>query len=316
VEHTRRGFDFTALETGGSGHLAAWVLDLTGAGAGSGVGPLQFMLEGDERVTVDGSPSPSIYGTGTEDAFNSGFYYNRGPLSRATHGAGLFLTTADGSPARSQYRVFGADGYRWEDGIRFAVEHGGGDESEGGTTASTAWWYAGERRLRPTDELRPGNRRSAKQHRLRGRVAERVLTAYFEGDRDGDTADTSEVLSGGTAYPAPPAAKSPESVTRAGVAFARPVSFRLAVGRGNCGVVLRRLLDAETQTTVTVSVDGRRVGPWPVTEANPAKRWLTDDFALAARYTRGKRHIRVRLSPMNGMTATAFRIQVLSRCTR
>jgi hypothetical protein len=32
-------------------------------------------LEGDERVFVDGQESPHIYGTGTEDFYESGWYF-------------------------------------------------------------------------------------------------------------------------------------------------------------------------------------------------------------------------------------------------
>ena len=315
VEESRRGFDFTALEAGGSGRLAAWVLDLIGA-PGSDRGPLQFFLEGDERVHVDGSRSPSIYGTGTEDAFNGGFYYNRGPFSLPTHGAGLFLSRGDTRGARSQYRVFGADGFLWENGIRFGMEHGGGDELDGQTTISTAFWYSGPRRLRRTDVLRLAKRRSRRAHRLRGRVTRARLTAYFVGERDGNGTFSPYPLTGGREYPAPPPEESPQAHTARGISFTSPVSFRLRVGRRNCGVVLRRLLDAGGPSTVRVRVDGRRVGPWRVTEPNPAKRWLADDFALHSRHTAGKRRIRVRLAPERGTTATAFSVTALARRAR
>jgi hypothetical protein len=45
-----------------------------------------------------------------------------------------------------------------------------------------------------------------------------------------------------------------------------------------------------------------------------AKRWLADDFAVPAGLTAHRRHIRVTLTPAPGATATAFRIEVLSRC--
>jgi hypothetical protein len=312
VERSRLGLDFTALAANGSGRLAAWVLDLIGP-PGSDRGPLQYFLEGDERVYVDGSRSPTVYGTGTEDAFNSGFYYSRGALSLPTHGAGSFISRGDGRGARSQYRVFGGDGYLWEHGIRFGMEHGGGDEHADEITASTAFWYGGPRRLRRTDVLRPSQRRSRRRHRLRGRFARTRLSAYFEGEHDGNTFETASDAFGGTAYPAPPPERSPEGVTRAGLAFRRPVTFELRLAPSNCGVVLRRLLDAGSPTSVAVSVDGRRVGPWYVAEGNPAKRWLSDDFALPSSETAGKRRIRVRLTPVRRRVATMFRLEALSR---
>jgi hypothetical protein len=312
VEHSRRGSDFTALAASGSGRLATWVLDLIGA-PGSDMGVLQYFLEGDERVHLDGSPSPSIYGTGTEDAFNSGFYYSRGPLSLPTHGAGLPISRGDTRGARSQYRVFGGDGFLWEDGIRFGMEHGGGDELDDEITASTTFWYAGAARLRKADELQPADARSAAAHRLRGKIERRSLTAYFEGERDGNGPDSSYPITGGQEYPAPPPENSPEAVTAGGIEFGGSVSFELKTGRGNCGVILRRQLDALTPSWVDVSVDGRKVGPWVIAEANPSKRWLADDFHLPARHTAGKRRVRVTLTPAAGTTGTAFRLEALAR---
>ncbi len=314
VEHSQRGTDFTALAAPASGRLAAWVLDLIGP-PGSDMGPVQFFLEGDERVHVDGSPSPTIYGTGTEDAFNGGFYYSRGAFSLPTHGAGLPISRGDTRGARSQYRVFGADGFLWEDGIRFGMEHGGGDEHDDEITASTAFWYASAARLRKTDALRPANRRSRSHHRLRGSFTRTRLTAYFEGERDGNAMDSPDFQFGGTAYPAPPPEESPEAVTANGIAFSKPLSFSLATGGRNCGVIVRRRLDAAQLGSVTVAVDGRRVGTWAIAEANPAKRWLSDDFQIHPRHTVGKRRVHVTLSPTPQTTATAFSIQALARRT-
>lgn len=312
VQTPPKGLDYTVLAAPGSGRFAAWVLDLTGPPT-SGAALLQFFLEGDERVRVDGSLSPSIYGTGTEDAFNSGFYYARGPLSTATHGAGLPLTNPDLTQTRSQYRVFGADGALWERGIYFGMEHGGGDEIVLETTASTAWWYERPRALTQTDSLQPSSGVSKRKHGLRGRYEARTLSAYFEGERDGNTADTSDPALGGTTYPAPDPSTSRESLTKTGISFTHPVSFVLRIKRRNCGVVVRRLLDQGTQTSVAVDVDGRRVGPWNTTEANPTKRWLQDDFELSARFTRNKSRIRVRLTPARGTTATLFSAAALTR---
>ena len=43
-------------------------------------------MEGDERVHFDGSRSPAIYGTGTEDFFSGAYYYNRGRFTLPDHG--------------------------------------------------------------------------------------------------------------------------------------------------------------------------------------------------------------------------------------
>ena len=53
-------------------------------------------LEGDERVHVDGSPTPQIYGTGTEDFYESGWYFNRGEYSGVFTGNTAHLLRSGG----------------------------------------------------------------------------------------------------------------------------------------------------------------------------------------------------------------------------
>lgn len=46
-------------------------------------------LEGDERIYIDGSKTPALYGTGTEDFYNSGWYFYQGIYNRPVHGNAL-----------------------------------------------------------------------------------------------------------------------------------------------------------------------------------------------------------------------------------
>lgn len=311
IERSRRGHDFTVLQAPGAGRMAAWVLDVVGP-PGSDRGPLQFFLEGDERVHVDRSPSPLLYGTGTEDAFNGGFYYNRGAFSLPTHGAGHFISRGDTRGARSQYRIFGGDSPLWEDGIRFGMEHGGGDEAEDQVTASTVFWYARPAALQTTDSVDFADTHSGTRHRYRGFLDSRTLTAYFEGERDGNSTSSDYPLTGGMEYRAPPPDASPEGVTLAGGDFRSPIAADLRIRRGNCGVILRRVLDRAAPSRVDVSVDGQRVGPWIVGIPNTAKRWLSEDFAVPREVTAGKRRIRVVMTPAGG-PASVFGLKAMTR---
>lgn len=312
TERSQRGLDATVLAAAGSGRLAALVLDLVGP-PGSNAGPIQFMLEGDERVYVDGSPSPSVHGTGTEDMFNGGFYYNRGPFTLPTHGAGAFLFRDGNRAARSQYRVFGDDGVRWEDGLRFKIEHGGGDENDDQLSTSTPFWYAAPAGLLLTDSIEPANPASRKAHRMHGSMQSRSLTAYYEGERDGNAViSTAPLLFGGAEYPAPPPEQSPESVTAQGVFSEGPLSFDAQLARENCGAMLRLLVDGASRNEVQVAVDGRHRGTWSVREPNTSKRWRSDDLGLLAIDTRGKRKVRVTLTPTAG-GATLYGLQTHSR---
>ena len=77
---TRSQKPFVILEAQGRGHLVGVNMSMQGYDNG-----MQY-LEGDELVTVDGEKTPSIRGTGTEDYFNGGWYFNKGEFAAPYHG--------------------------------------------------------------------------------------------------------------------------------------------------------------------------------------------------------------------------------------
>jgi hypothetical protein len=311
IETTTQGSDFSVIHSRGSGRLAALVLDVLDGGPLGGSGGAQFFMEGDERVHVDGARSPSIHGTGTEDTFNGGFYYRSGAFTLPTHGAGPFVTRPDGHGAQSQYRVFAGDGVLWTSALDFGMEHGGGDEFPGEIVAATTFSYRRAATARRTDSIAFGNPASESAHSLVGAFERRSLTAYFEGDHDGNAA-ASTVVVGGSYYPAPPPEASAEGVAATGVAFAGPLSLTLRVDPRARGIVLRRLADqAPPLVPMGVSVDGAPAGTWTSVSAapNPSKRWLEDDFALPPRLTSGRSTLHVTLTPESGGTATLYGLE-------
>ena len=298
-ETTTIGRDFTVLDDGARGRLAAWVLDLTGQPTS---GTAQTFMEGDDRVRVDGSRSPTVYGTGTEDAFNGGFYYANGAFTLPTHGAGPLSSVPIDVGRQSQYRVFAADGPRWERGIQFTMEHGGSDEAVTGA-ANTVFFYGRAGDLAVTD---------AAAHDLAGTHRDTTLTAYFEGPHDG-TFRPPLVPVGLLSDIAVPSQLSSDAVTASGISFTSPVSFTVTSSRANCGVVLRRLLDSATPSRVMVSDNGHPIGVWAVLEANSSKRWKEDDFELPAAATAGIDRQRITLSPLGAAAETMYGLTVLSR---
>ncbi len=125
----------------------AWhrVLDAHGAGrfvgmnlqAESHAGNLLF-LEGDERFFVDGAFRGQ--GTGTEDYFNAGWYFDQGPFAAPYHG----LVVKDDSLARiAAYRWHLPDPVPFHDSLRMEMEHGHAN-SEVVDMATTAYWYQTE----------------------------------------------------------------------------------------------------------------------------------------------------------------------------
>ncbi len=317
VERAAEGLDTRILDAGGSGRIASVVEDDLDGGPVSSLAPLQRFLEGDDRVHVDGLRSPDQYGTGHEEVGNGGYYYVLGPYAHLFGGAGPLGSTTGLAGTQSQYRVFTDDAVRWSTGVRYGMEHGGGDEQPT-TAAITTFSYRAAATARQTDAIAIGDATSEAAHRLTGAFSRDRLTAYFEGEHDGNST-LSTVIAGGTYYPAPAPEASPEAVTTAGIRFGGPVAMTLRIAKGNRGVVLQGLFDqAPPLTTMRVLVDGRPAGVWasPWAIANPSKRWLEDSYMLPAALTRDKRRIRVTLSPAPPFDrANLFGLKVLSRST-
>jgi len=97
-----------------------------------------WYLEGNERVFIDGERAPSIIGTGTEDYFSSGWYFDTGPYSAPYHGA----TIKDSLTGRiSAYRWHIEDPIPFTRSLRFTIEHGGTNDTHRVDYTSVAFWY-------------------------------------------------------------------------------------------------------------------------------------------------------------------------------
>lgn len=130
---TRLGEPVTILETTGRGHYVGTLLSMQPE-RGSHLG----YLEGDERVFIDGEAEPSIIGTGAEDYFSSGWYYDTGEYSAPYHGVPI----KDEERGRiSTYRWHIEDPIPFRDRILFQIEHGGTNDTPGVEYASVAFWY-------------------------------------------------------------------------------------------------------------------------------------------------------------------------------
>jgi hypothetical protein len=125
---------YTILEAEGRGHFVGLNMSMQ-----SYNNDTQF-LEGNELVYVDGEKKPSITGTGTEDYFNSGWYFNRGEFAAPYHG----LILKDDSLHRiAAYRFHIQDAIPFTSSLRFTIEHGN-QNVEIADYASTAYWYQKE----------------------------------------------------------------------------------------------------------------------------------------------------------------------------
>jgi len=126
---TTPGKNYTVLETTGAGHYVGTALFMSGRRLG--------FLEGNEMVYIDGSVAPNIEGTGTEDYFGSGWYFDRGVYSAPYHGVVL----KEEHPARvSAYRWHIEDAIPFTQSIRFTIEHGI-QNSVAADYSSVAYYY-------------------------------------------------------------------------------------------------------------------------------------------------------------------------------
>ncbi|MEU4480508.1 DUF2961 domain-containing protein [Micromonospora sp. NPDC023966] len=293
----------SADTTPGADHL---FLDVAGRGKFVGVthtmeghipaGNQRNYLEGDERVYVDGAQSPSIHGTGTEDFYESGWYFNHGTFSAPMNGNPAHEVANYGCQydCTGAYRLTLAESVAFSTGLRFGIEHGPGDQDPA-RYGSTAYWYGQDTvGQRWTDTVDVGDTASEVAHQYASGGDRTVLTATFEGD-DG----------------------APRPVTDDVRASTDPIRFRVALDEDNAGAVLRRVGDQSAgYQSVAVQVDGRDAGTWSQPLANTSHRWLEDEYRLPAALTRGRDAVTVTLTPTAGAPAwSAARYAVLSLVT-
>ena len=277
--HTTPGQDHVFLKTGGSGKFVGVSTTMSGD-AGF---PHRSFLEGDERVYVDGAQSPQMHGTGSEEFYGGGWYFNLGPFSNPLNGNTAQIGGGEigcDTDCFSAYRLMLADAVPWGSSILFGIEHGGTDDVPA-TYGSTAYWYGRSQvTLLATDALQIGDSASEQAHGYSspdpGQVT--TLTTTYEGN------DT-----------------TPRPVTSTLRATGAPISFQVIVTPHNHGVQLRRMSDQRSGgQSAEVLVDGQDAGVWRQPLANDEHRWLDDFFALPAALTAGKSILTIRLVPEAG----------------
>jgi hypothetical protein len=133
---TTKDKNYTLLETTGEGHYVGVAMFM------QAIAPhdLQF-LEGDEMIFIDGANQPQIIGTGSEDYFSSGWYYDRGPYSAPYHGVQI----KDERNARiNTYRWHVEDAMPFNKGIRVTIEHGTNNNCTSDYSSIAFYYQKGE----------------------------------------------------------------------------------------------------------------------------------------------------------------------------
>ncbi|MCG8462396.1 MAG: DUF2961 domain-containing protein, partial [Holophagales bacterium] len=259
TESSPPGEDLPILELDGSGKWVGLFADLSAAGDST-----RQYLEGDERVYLDASTHPFHYGTGVEDFFSGGFYFDRGPFRRALHGVPYHLPSAGPGEedVTAAYRLMVADAVPFRNGIRAKLETGPtGDIPMRALTV--AYYY---RRPTPILELRdeldlgdPGSRLEH-QYQVSGASTDYSLDGLFQDE------PPTRWLAGGVRRPPGTA------------------SFVLSGVEAGDLVRLRRLLDAGIPgQTADVLIGGRVVATFPAVAENSTRRFQEVDVDLEPR---------------------------------
>ncbi len=252
------------------------ILILNASGAGQFLGVVQSMdgptnrayLEGNERIYVDGSNSPVFQGTGTEDFFNGGWYFNHGLFTRPLSGNTAHIAgSADDKTAA--YRLFLQDVVPFRAGIHVSIEHGPTDFAGVNENVWTlAYYYAQPSpRATLTDTMDVDNASSENAHHytITNQTWQGTRTYEFEG-----MANTVAVTDDGRAHKG-------------------TSQFTLALNSNNHGAILRHRFDQNIgNQQAQVLVDGNLVGTWYHAGNNPYLRWREDDFFIPASFTVGK----------------------------
>ena len=143
--HTEAGKDTVFLDAVGRGKVVGVVYDF---------GFISQILEGDEKIFIDGATTPTYQGTGTEDFFNAGWYWNHCLLMpNCYNGAEPLTLPLHGMVQnRSAYRLFILDPIIFRNQIQFRLQHGQLNNdlipprdwminTSGLATSSVAFWY-------------------------------------------------------------------------------------------------------------------------------------------------------------------------------
>jgi len=235
--------------------------------------PARAYLEGDERAYVDGSLHPAVYGTGVEDLFNGGFYFDQGPFGLALHGSPYHIVDG-GEDITAAYRLMPTDGVTFTSSLEVGLE--GGPEGNLSLRVRTVA-YAYHRRtesLWRSDALDLGDPASRAAHRYEvdGPHDYQQLEALFESE-------------------------PPQALT--GVGVYRPpgeASFTMRAPEGARRLRLRRRLDAGFPgQEAQVWLDGEVAARFPPEGANIHRRWREVDLDLPERQPSSSPEVEIRV---------------------
>ena len=305
-EPVTAGIDFNLGTMSGRGQVVANIFFARCWSPIPGIKAFRLCLEGDERIYVDDSQSPAMYGTGTEDYFNGGGYFKKGLSSRPTHGSNLQYiknntdeTTLDGYSEDSAWRIFAADPIPFRSRIEMGIEHGNPGcciealqkSTWPGNYYSVVFWYgSASQDLLQQDTLDVGNPVSEASHSYSSTSSTDIAMQehFYEGDDD-------EV-----------------AVADDGESGTGLIEFQMNVESGKAHILRRRLDQGTRNQSATVIVDGVALGAWFDGGRNTELRWKDSEFFIPALQTVDKSTVTIQIIPTSGSTWTSYRYAIFS----
>lgn len=227
--------------------------------------PTPVILEGDERAMVDDASAPLWLGTGVEDLFGGGFYFDQGAYAQPLAGASL---VRDGSDfATAAWRLLPADALAYTRALRL-LQEAGLSPAQPSPMCVRAVAYA-YRAARPTS----------------------VSLGRFEiGDAAAAAAHAHVLPPDATCAPlqAEFADEPPTSRTALACRHAGSSRFRFRIAAAAAPLQLARVFDAGQghpgevagSAAARILVDGIEVARFAPVMANPARRWQRDAVFL------------------------------------
>ncbi|MCO5230251.1 MAG: DUF2961 domain-containing protein [Chitinophagales bacterium] len=263
--------DFTFLAANGKGKLIAFILQ--GITDSVVIGPYSY-LEGDERIYIDDAQTPYIYGTGTEDIFNGGFYFI---LDEFCHPLGG-LSNSGKNQNRNMYRFYLNDAIYFRKNILANVEHGPTNNSQAMYKSLCFYYWQNDTLYQCTDSVDIGVLSSENSHdyKVFGFNEKVNKSSYFEGSNDkiliyhdGRNIDNSE-------------------------------EFIVSITPQNDGVRLLRTFDYSVKNQkADVFVNQNYVGTWLNAGSNSYQNFREDIFDIPAKFTRNESQLHIKIVNKN-----------------
>lgn len=236
--------------------------------------------EGNEHFYINGSRTPQINGTGTEDFYLGCYWPNQkydSPCAGCINDVYLMndstLKGAFKYPA-GYYRFLHDMPIRFMDGIRLEIQHGAVGQTYSYYSSLCLSYRRPDSLFTQTDFICVGSEASREQHGYTAENAADVsLAAKIEAQRKAPVLQKSGLLHG-----------------------AGKVQFTVAIQPENDGVCLRRLYDqTRSPQRGIVYVDGAPVGDWYNPGYNEATAFADHDFYIPASVTAGKKALQIEI---------------------